>query len=213
MSVTSQDGLPPILVSYADGEDLYIHPYSAHEYWWSPKHRVRWLRLQEFEPHENWLQDLIWDISGNYGSALLHCLRRWFWMGPARWFLSAITGLKWNLCWYWRRPRLWFEWLHPFLIWYPVRCLELYPDYLGLTGQLQVNDPEELSETCYLTPSDKYIELRLNQSSDRYLARIEDGSAADWEWGALEDLAGFLEWKHQQEALKREVHYLVSLDT
>jgi hypothetical protein len=91
--------------------------------------------------------------------------------------------------------------------------LELYPDCLGLTGQLQVNDLEDLTETCYLTPSDKYIELRLNEARNRYLRRIEDGPAAGWERGALEDLGRFLEWKLQQEALKREVHYLVSLDT
>ena len=216
LKVTSQ-----ITISCAGGEDLYVHPYSLLEDWWSPKHRVRWLDPEEFLPYPSWMQDHLWDLRGNHGWHVWRRLRRWWWMGPGRWARSAASHFLYHSRWAWRhppwsRPRDWIAWLlgwiDPNLL-YPALCLELYPDCLGLTGQLQVNDLEDLTETCYLTPSDKYIELRLNEARNRYLRRIEDGPAAGWERGALEDLGRFLEWKLQQEALKREVHYLVSLDT
>jgi hypothetical protein len=216
--VTSQ-----ITISCADGEDLYVHPYSVLENWWSPKHRVRWLKPEEFEPYPSRMQDYLWDTSGNYGCHIWRRFRRWFWMGTGRWAASAAHHFAYHSRWVWRnppwrRPRdwrdWWLGWIDPSLM-YPVLCLELYPGVLNLTGQLQVSDPEDLSETYYLTPTDKYINRRFGEVSRSYLDRAcgEGSPLSDWEQGRLFDLGSFLVWRTKQEALKREVHYLVSLDT
>jgi hypothetical protein len=228
MSITSQDGLAPILVSYAEGEDLYVRPYSIASDWSAFRYCVRWLKPEEFEPYPSWLQDHLWDTSGNYGWRVWRRFRKWFWFGPGRWAASAISHFAYHSRWTWRsppwrRPRDWWDWLlgwiDPYLM-YPVLCLELYPETLGLTGQLRVQDTEELSETHYLVPSDKYISLRLKQDHADLLKRLgtqrpilDLGDPVGWKWDDLEDLGKFLKWKEFQEAMGREVHYLVSLDT
>ena len=228
MSVTSQDSLAPVLVSYAAGEDLYVHPYSTAWDWSASRHRVRWLNPEEFEPYPSWMQDHLWDTSGNYGWHVWRRLRRWWWMGLGQWVVSAAHHFVYHSRWAWRnppwhRPRDWRDWwvgwIDPYLV-YPVLCLELYSETLELTGQLHVDDQEELSETYYLIPSDKYINLRLKQNHADLLKRLgcqrpvlDIGDPAVWQWDDLEDLDKFLAWKDGQEKLGREVHYLVSLDT
>jgi len=193
----------PITVSES-GEDLYVRPYALR--FPARKHmHFEYVQISEFWPYKNHWQDFLVDAQTYFDSEISLSIARivLFWHLSARRFFCAFWLALKDAADFSLFPRV--RLCPHFWLWYgglyPLYCYSFSDCCFSLPHQLRIDDPADLTDDCYLRPSDKYIASRI--------ARLENGECESYN---REDLERYRVWR---ASLPEDVtvSYMVELNT
>ena len=211
------------------GERLYVTPYTVIDYGSSDNNRVHFYHSDEFEPYDsfelrtNLQMFMIMKSLASEKTWIVRKLKKIF-----GWKIVSRAVEHYNVFKYITIP-YWMEWvtciaknckLHGLKcgLWY-VRYVKITPFIsskfpgirLGLRNQLYVNDPNMYSDTSYLTPSQKYIRMRLDQYADEVLKSGIDHSKGVYEH-TYEDVLQYVQMRDTLDP-DEEMLFILEMDT
>lgn len=187
------------------GEDLYARPYVVEV------HRpMRWfyVRLQEYWPMPDGMQEFYVNnteqgVAPRNARALRPYRFYLWWNRTVRRLVAAFGWYLSNLPIYGARSLRDFGWQWRMI--YPLWATQFPNICFSLDHQLQVEDPDHLTDTCYLIPSSKYL-----------LRRIESLDPDETYEGELtsnaEAVRAFREWRATLEP-DEEICFVVELNS
>lgn len=191
------------------GERLYLYPFCAKE---GEKHII-FPPIQEFPPGGNdwyflntsFYPGLKWlKVKYNFlrfANSLYYAFRKVLFNLKYRYFHGLIEEFFSDI-------------KHYYSISPPVLGAEFYGVF-SISSQLTVNDPDGYTDSYYLSPSEKYLELRLEQLLQNYLDNKDKYGNVNSSWApeSAQIAKNYINWRTQKLKEGYEIRFLYSLDT